>query len=103
MIILVACIHEPQRIVCNLSVNVIIHLKVKLNYEKILENSWISKEKGTPVISLIAKSKESDIVFMSKSVCDLPPFEISFRQKMHCLHRTSAMKTMRSASLRKRY
>lgn len=71
-----------QRIVCNLSVNVIIHLKVKLNYEKILENGWISKGKGTPVISLIAKSKESDIVFMAKSVCDLPPFEAIFESKL---------------------
>lgn len=82
MIILVACIHEPQRIVCNLSVNVIIHLKVKLNYEKILENGWISKGKGTPVISLIAKSKKSDIVFMAKSVCNLPPFEAIFESKL---------------------
>ena len=39
MIIQVVCIYETQRIVSNLSVNVIIHLEVKLNYEKILENS----------------------------------------------------------------
>ena len=31
---------RPQRIVSNLSVNVIIHLEVKLNYEKILENGF---------------------------------------------------------------
>ena len=43
---------RPQRIVSNLSVNVIIHLEVKLNYEKILENGWISKVKRAPVISL---------------------------------------------------
>ena len=36
---------RPQRIVSNLSVDVIIHLEVKLNYKKILENGWISKSK----------------------------------------------------------
>ena len=34
--------------------------------KKILENGWISKGKRAPVISLIAKSKESDTVFMIK-------------------------------------
>ena len=53
-------------IVSYLYLNVIIHLEVKLNYEKILENGWISKGKRAPVISLIAKSKESDTVFMIK-------------------------------------
>ena len=36
---------RPQRIVSYLSLNIIIHLEVKLNYEKILENGWISKGK----------------------------------------------------------
>ena len=36
---------RPQGIVSNLSVNVIIHLEVKLNYEKILGNGYLSKEK----------------------------------------------------------
>ena len=76
---------RPQRIVSNLSVNVIIHLEVKLNYEKILENGWISKGKRAPVISLIAKSKESDTVFMAKSVCDLPPSEAIFKSKLPLL------------------
>ena len=57
---------RPQRIVSYLSLNVIIHLEVKLNYGKILENGWISKGKRAPVISLIAKSKESDTVFLAK-------------------------------------
>lgn len=57
---------RPQRIVSYLYLNVIIHPEVKLNYEKILENGWISKGKRAPVISLIAKSKESDTVFMIK-------------------------------------
>ena len=59
---------RPQRIVSSLSLNVIIHLEVELNYEKILENGWISKGKRAPVISLIAKSKESDTVFLGKNL-----------------------------------
>ena len=58
---------RPQRIFSNLSVNVIIHLEVKLNYGKILVNGWNSKGKRASVISLIAKSKESDTVFMTKT------------------------------------
>ncbi len=50
---------RPQRIVSNLSVNVIIHLEVKLNYEKILENSQISKIKRATAISLIAMRSAS--------------------------------------------
>ena len=76
---------RPQRIVSNLSVNVIIHLEVKLNYGKILENGWNSKGKRAPVISLIAKSKESDTVFMAKSVCDLSPSEAIFKSKLPLL------------------
>ena len=73
---------RPQRIVSNLSVNVIIHLEVKLNYEKILENGWISKVKRAPVISLIAKSKESDTDFMAEICMYLPPFEAKFESKL---------------------
>ena len=40
------------------------------------------KVKRAPAISLIAKSKESDTVFMAKSVCDLPPSEAIFKSKL---------------------
>ena len=40
------------------------------------------KLKGLLQYPLIAKSKESDTVFMAKSVCDLPPFEAIFESTL---------------------
>lgn len=116
---------RPQRIVCKLSLNLIIHLTVKLNYEKILENGSISKEKWGLVISLKVKSKESDSVFLAKIcmwftvfqrnirieitsfltifISEIPLKEIIFTEKRIVFIAPSTMKTMLFSSLIKEY
>ena len=74
---------RPQRIVSYLSLNVIIHLEVKLNYKKILENGWISKSKKGSCNIFDSKIKKNPIsFFQQKSVCNLPPFEAIFESKL---------------------
>lgn len=105
---------KPQRIVCKLSLNLIIHLTVKLNYEKILENGSISKEKWGLVISLKVKSKESDTVFqrnirieitsfLTIFISEIPLKEIIFTEKRIVFTAPSTMKTMLFSSLIKEY
>ena len=55
---------RPQRIVSNLSVNVIIHLEVKLNCNQILENTYLSKVSMYILTVLCYKNEQTDILLI---------------------------------------
>ena len=117
---------SPQRIVCKLSVNVIIHLEVKLNYKKILENGWISKSKKGSCNIFDSKIKRIRYRFSGKNLYVIYRLlkqylshhyrffdhflylkyhlrRLFFTEKRIVFTATRAIKTMRSASLMEQY
>ena len=56
---------RPQRIICKLSVNVIIHLEAELNYNQISKNTCLPKVSIYILVVLCYKNEQKDILLIA--------------------------------------